>query len=97
MAIKIATPKAPSAPVLPSGLASDLSLIQEQFPKIGEKITLMWGAVALQKYLSKTIFDERGGRQGFPLPVVSALMRIHEYHGTLMPQIEAGDAWGHLV
>lgn len=97
MAIKIATPKVPDAPVLPPSIAPDFSLIQERFPKIGEKITLMWGSVALQEYLNKTIFDERGGRQGFPMPVVSALMRLHEYHGTLMPEVKAADAWGHIA
>ena len=96
MAIKIATPKTPSAPLLPPDLASDFSLIQKLFPRVGEKISLMWGGVALQDYLNKTIFDERGGRQGFPLPVVSALMRLHEYHGTLMPQT-GGDAWDHIT
>lgn len=93
MTIKIATPKIPNAPVLPPDLAADYSLIQEQFPKVGEKITRMWGSVVLQEYLTKIIFDERGGRQGFPMPVVSALMRLHEYHGTLMPQAKAGDTW----
>lgn len=93
MALKIATPKTPSAPLLPPDLAADFSLVQEQFPKIGEKITLMWGSVVLQEYLTKIIFDERGGRQGFPMPVVSALMRLHEYHGTLMPEAKAGDTW----
>lgn len=96
MALKIAIPKARGAPVLPPDLASDFSLIQNQFPKIGDKIALMWGSVVLQEYLSKTIFDERGGRQGFPLPVVSALMRLHEYHGTLMPETK-GDDWSHVV
>jgi hypothetical protein len=97
MAIKIATPKVPTAPTLPPDLVADFVLIQEQFPKVSEKITLMWGAVTLQEYLSKTIFDERGGRKGFPLPIVSALMRIHEYHGTLMPDVKEGDAWGSIV
>jgi uncharacterized protein len=97
MAIKIATPKARSAPVLPPTVAPDFSLIQEQFPKIGERITVMWGSVALQDYLNKIVFDERGGRQGFPMPVVSALMRLHEYHGTMMPETEDKDAWGHVV
>ena len=97
MAIKIATPKAPTAPALPPDIAPDFALIQEDFPKIGEKITLMWGAVVLQQYLSKIIFDERGGRQGFPMPVVSALMRLYEYHGTLMPEAKAGDDWEHIV
>ena len=97
MAIKIAVPKAPRAPVLPPDVAPCLTLVQDQFPKIGEKITLMWGSVLLQQYLSKIIFDERGGRQGFPTPVISALMRLYDYHGALMPEPKAGDDWEHVV
>lgn len=95
MAINIVSPKAPAAPALPPGIASDFLLIQQRFPKISEKISLMWGTIGLQSYLSKTIFDERGGRQGFPLNVVSALMRLHEYHDTLIPKLEAtpGQVW----
>ena len=97
MALKIAIPKAPPAPILPPEFAPDFSLVQKQFPKIGDKIALMWGSIVLQQYLSKTIFDERGGSQGFPMPVVSALMRIYEYHGTLIPEKKAGDDWEHVV
>ncbi|MDO8988798.1 MAG: hypothetical protein Q7U91_04110 [Sideroxyarcus sp.] len=91
MAINIVKPKAPPAPSLPADLAADFALVQERFPKIGEKIALMWGTVGLQKYLSTTIFDERGGRQGFPLPVVTALMHLFEYHTTLVPDAPAGE------
>ncbi len=97
MAIKIAIPKALPKPVLPSDLATDFSMIQEQFPKISEKITLMWGSAVLQQYLSKIIFDERGDRQGFPMPVVAALMRIYDYHSKLVPETKEGDDWGHVV
>lgn len=97
MAIKITVPKAPRAPVLPPDVAPCFTLVQDQFPKIGEKITLMWGSVLLQQYLGRIIFDERGGRQGFPTPVVSALMRLYDYHGALMPEPKAGDDWEHVV
>ncbi|MBI5889393.1 MAG: hypothetical protein HZB47_01800 [Nitrosomonadales bacterium] len=93
MAINIVTPKAPMAPALPPGIAPAFALVQEKFPKVGEKIAKMWGSVVLQEYLSKTIFDERGGRQGFPMPVVSALMLLHEYHSTLIPEVSSGDTW----
>ena len=92
MAIKIITPKV-RQPELPSELVSDYSLVQQQFPKIAEKIALMWGRRGLQEYLSKTIFDERGGRQGFPMPIVSALLRLFEYHSALVPDTPSGDAW----
>lgn len=97
MSIKIATPKVPAAPVLPPNLAADFCLVQEKFPKVAEKVAQLWGSVVLQRYLSTTIFDERGGRQGFPMPVVSALMRLFEYHATLMPEEKSGDSWESIV
>jgi hypothetical protein len=97
MAINIVTPKVPRQPTLPSGIAPDFSLVQQQFPKVAEKIALMWGTLGLQEYLSKTIFDERGGRQGFPMPVVSALMRLFEYHTTLIPVVPSSDTWENTI
>ncbi len=87
MAINIVTPKAPSAPApkVPVAVLPDLSVIEESFPRVSEKISQLWGSAALQEYLNKTIFDERGGRQGFPLAIVSALMRIHDHHGKVIP------------
>ena len=87
MAINIVTPKAPPHPSLPPEIAPDYFLIHQEFPKIGEK---------MQEYLSKTIFDERGGRQGFPMPIVSALMHLYEYHSTLVPVVKSVDAWDHV-
>lgn len=97
MAINIVTPNTPRQPALPPGIAPDFLLVQQQFPKVAEKIVMMWGTPGLQDYLNKTIFDERGGRQGFPMPVVSALMRLHEYHGTLVPVARTVDAWDQLA
>jgi hypothetical protein len=96
MAINIVTPKAPPHPSLPPEIAPDYFLIHQEFPKIGEKISVMWGSAGLQEYLSKTIFDERGGRQGFPMPIVSALMHLYEYHSTLVPVVKSVDAWDHV-
>ena len=87
MAINIVSPKIPAAPALPRDLAPSYVLIKEKFPKIAEQIALKWGTIGMQDYLSKIIFDERGGRQGFPMAVVSALMQLHEYHSTLIPQV----------
>jgi hypothetical protein len=96
MAINIVIPKTPPHPSLPAEIAPDYLLIHQQFPKVAEKIALMWGTPGLQEYLSNTIFDERGGRQGFPLPIVSALMRLHEYHSTLVPAVKSVDAWDNI-
>jgi hypothetical protein len=94
MAINIVAPKPPSEPELPPGLASDFSLVKASFPKIADKISVAWGTIGLQDYLAKTIFDVRGGRQGFPVPVVSALMRLNAYHDARLPKTDAGT--GHV-
>ena len=96
MALKIVVPKAPPAPTLPSHVAPDLQAIQQHYPKIGDKISLMWGSAGLQNYLNKIIIDERGGREGFPMHVLSALIRIYEHHSTLIPPPEPGCTWDHV-
>ncbi|MBU0622541.1 MAG: hypothetical protein KJ795_11920 [Gammaproteobacteria bacterium] len=97
MAIRIVVPKAPPMPVFPPDIATEVKLIYDKFPKVGAKISVMWGSVELQKYLNTTIFDDRGGRQGFPQPVISALMRISKYHETLIPEANQGDVWNDVI
>lgn len=86
MTLKISIPKPPPAPVLPTEMTSDVAFILEKHPRIGNKIALMWGSVELQKYLNDIIFDARGDRQGFPPATAEVLLRIHRYHGTLVPE-----------
>lgn len=97
MAIKIITPKAPPMPNFPPAIASEAKLVLEQFPRVGAKIAAMWGSVELQRYLSETIFDARGGRQGFPQPIISALMSIYQFHESLVPDSGNDDVWHNIV
>ena len=86
MDIKISVPKAPPPPPkMPTGLPPHLSIIWEQYPRIGEKISMMWGYAELQTYLGTIILDERGGRAGFPKPVLAALMEVQSRHAKLVP------------
>jgi hypothetical protein len=78
---------------LPTDIAQDAALVQEQYPRIGEKILQLWGTAELNEYLDSVLFDERGSRNGFPLTIVSALMRIHESHISLVPSNGTGDYW----
>jgi|GEM_PF-4468583 hypothetical protein len=66
------------ASTLPSDVAQDISLIQEQYPRISERITHLWGSSELEVFLDSILFDERGDRHGFPASVASALLRIHK-------------------
>jgi hypothetical protein len=78
----------------PAELAQDVSMIQRLFPRIGEKIISMWGSVALNSYLSSLIFDERGGRQGFPEQIAAALFRLLKGHEALIhSEKKNGDIW----
>lgn len=86
MKIKISVPGAPPPAIaMPTGLPPHLSIIWEQYPRIGEKISVMWGYVELQNYLSTIILDERGDRQGFPKSVLAALMEVHKRHAKMVP------------
>jgi hypothetical protein len=100
MAIKITTPKPRAATALPAGMtaeaAADISLITEKFARISDKILLMWGSIELQQFLSGLIFDDRGGRQGFPPPIAAALVRIHGEHSKLFPDTDH-NAWNKVL
>jgi hypothetical protein len=50
----------------------------------------MWGYVELQKCLSNIILDDRGDRDGFPKPVLDALMEIHRRHASVVPEDYTG-------
>jgi hypothetical protein len=78
---------------LPTDIAQDAALVQEHYPRIVEKILQFWGSAELNEYLDSILFDERGSRHGFPLEIVSALMRIHENHISLVPSKDTGDYW----
>ena len=89
----ISSSKAFTAPKFQAVFAGDISLILEHFPNIGQKINQLWGSDDLHNYLGSVIFDERGGRQGFPENIASALFRIYEGHKSLFPEKSGGDIW----
>lgn len=96
MAIKIATPKATPVESLPLVIQPDVLIIREKYPNIGNKIAALWGSAQLHKYLNQIIIDDRGGRQGFPQPIVSALLRIFQHHSSLVPiHVGMDSTWDH--
>ncbi len=98
MSITLPNFEALASPAMPDGVMQDISLIQEKFPHIGIKIKqLPWGSAELQKFLTTIIFDERGGRQGFPNTIASALLRIYDVHSKLAPSTNEGDIWDLII
>ena len=57
-----------------------VSALEKQFPRIVEKITLMWGAKEFPDFLSTLMIDRRGDRQGFPFDVLEEMMFLTEIH-----------------
>jgi hypothetical protein len=97
MAGTLSSPDGSSTPAIPAYIAHDVSLILDRYPDIGKKITQLWGSVELNQYLNSLVFDERGGRQGFPEPIASALFRVYEAHRTLVPAMSRGDIWDAIL
>lgn len=57
-----------------------VSALEKHFPRIVDKITLMWGAKEFPEYLNSLMIDDRGNRQGFPLKVIEEMMFLQEIH-----------------
>jgi hypothetical protein len=55
---------------------------EEKFPRIAEKIAALWGSPQMSKYFSELLFDDRGGRTGFPPDVMTELFRLSTYYDT---------------
>jgi hypothetical protein len=68
---------------------AELSAIEEKFPRIAMSLCECWGKEACGPYLRSLVFDERGGRQGFPPDVGAELFMLN---GLLDIQSE-GDVW----
>ncbi|MES2368986.1 MAG: hypothetical protein V4554_05765 [Pseudomonadota bacterium] len=52
---------------------SDLSPLEEQFPRLVPEIVAFWGSPTCFAQLQALLVDSRGGRQGFPADVYSDL------------------------
>lgn len=55
-------------------------IIETRFPRIAAIIREHWGKRALDDYFGKLVIDDRGGRQGFPIEVLSAIMEVGRLH-----------------
>ena len=57
-----------------------VSAIENGFPRIAERIGLLWGADDFPDYLNSLMIDKRGDRQGFPFDVLDEFMFLSELH-----------------
>jgi len=73
---------------------SDLSPLEEQFPRLVPEILALWGTPTCFEQLQDLLVDSRGGRQGFPAEVYSDLSMLL----TLVPRPKGPyDIWGEAL
>ncbi|MFM9971605.1 MAG: hypothetical protein ACKVQK_24760 [Burkholderiales bacterium] len=65
--------------------ADFLAVLREPHPRLAAAIELMWGNIECEKYMDEIILDDRGSRQGFQEPVMSALLALHARHAREFP------------
>lgn len=54
--------------------------LEKQFPRVVDKILLMWGGKEFAEFLATLMLDYRGDRQGFTFEVIEELMFLQEIH-----------------
>lgn len=60
--------------------AHALSIVQQNYARIAQSISQMWGTEQFDGYIEKLLIDDRGSRQGFPPAVAEALLRLSRLH-----------------
>jgi hypothetical protein len=55
-------------------------VIEREHPRVAKAIEMTWGHRELDDYLQKLIVADRGGREGFSRPTMSALMKLSKQH-----------------
>ena len=58
---------------------------EEKYPRIVDKIAVLWGTSGMSKYFTELLFDDRGGRAGFPSEVMMEIFRLSNFHESSKP------------
>ncbi|MBU0594895.1 MAG: hypothetical protein ABIG70_14340 [Pseudomonadota bacterium] len=56
------------------------SEIEKNFPRIVEKLTMLWGHDGISAFLSHLLIDDRGDRQGFTGETMAEIMFLNNLH-----------------
>ena len=66
------------------------SALEEKFPRIAQTLCACWGKADCTAYLESLIYDQRGGRQGFPADVGAELLMLHGLDAVVDQRVPAG-------
>lgn len=57
-----------------------MSELEKNFPRIVEKITMLWGHDGVAAFLSHLLIDDRGDRHGFTGETMAEIMFLNNLH-----------------
>ena len=67
---------------------------EAQYPRVAERISILWGTVGMSRYFTEILFDDRGDREGFPPDVMLELFALSNFHESTKPSRSALEsAW----
>lgn len=72
-------------------------IIADNFPRIAQQVQALWGKSALDDYFARLVIDERGGRAGFPLEVLQAILEVARLHRSRFHFERPMSPWAHDV
>lgn len=61
------------------------SALEEKFPRIADKVVLMWGYPEIITFFESLTLDDRGDRDGFSPDVMSELVFLSAIHDIAYP------------
>ena len=57
--------------------SDDMVELEKKFPRIVEKLTLLWGHDGISAFLTHLLIDDRGDRQGFTGDIMAEIMFLN--------------------
>ena len=67
---------------------------EAKYPRVAERISILWGTVGMARYFNEILFDDRGDREGFPPDVMLELFALSNHHESTKPSRSALEsAW----
>ena len=85
MSTTLPTKPAATPALPPPQSAVCISLLETDFPRILDSISLMWGYPELNQYFNKLAINERSDRDGFPPPVWDEIHMLACVHELIVP------------
>lgn len=66
--------------------SENMTELEKKFPRIVEKLTLLWGSEDVSPFLSHLLIDDRGDRQGFTGDIMAEIMFLNNLHEDMVSE-----------